>query len=646
MRNRNTIEFLGIWEILYNPNFKPLEFEGFKKEAGLNAFTLSPPKWVDTAQSIQEVWNSPRALELAFSSKKISGRKAFAKNVVSLTTDVSRRLTAMKIGTFPTRAVNWLHRLLMNLIRCKSMKKRLFVVLFLCVGAIPVVAQDLDKDYQVTQVNKKVRDITVENPYASSLENYITRIHSWIEGEYQPVYSEMLDAIVRQSPQKPYSPKTTEWTLNCEIEQAITYKDSIGLIFRKDNTCDCYAVGMSQWENGKWLAIGEDICFANNMNDAKQYIENKSVGTLLRLRKFEQLKKVSTDTLAFMDYLKANGQDPVHYLLNKLKNHKLVIYGEFHFRKISWELLQRLILAPEFSASTGTVFLELSQSAQPELDQFFKNPTKDSNIILDIFRKEEMAGWDDRGMYDFLMELWEVNHNIKNKVKVVANDQPRTFYQNIISKAQYDSIEGTPCDRNEIMTEIIEKTIHYSPDKRNNLFIVGWGHAYKSPALKLGRWQINGLSAGYLLSGKLGKENVFSIFPHTVNMTNNGVVFGKLKNGLFDYVFAAYGNHPVAFDLHNSPFGNEWFDAGDIRFDAKTGSFSDNFDGYIFLQAVQEEERNRRLYELYTDDYVDEIKRRVQITNPKSDRFWGIELKNFDRKALLDKLREDDGQKR
>lgn len=33
MRNRNTIEFLGIWEMLYNPNFKPLEFEGFRKRS-------------------------------------------------------------------------------------------------------------------------------------------------------------------------------------------------------------------------------------------------------------------------------------------------------------------------------------------------------------------------------------------------------------------------------------------------------------------------------------------------------------------------------------------------------------------------------------------------------------------------------------
>jgi len=47
MRNRNVIEYLGIWEYLYNPIFKPLEFEGFKKEAGLNAFTLSPQKWIE-----------------------------------------------------------------------------------------------------------------------------------------------------------------------------------------------------------------------------------------------------------------------------------------------------------------------------------------------------------------------------------------------------------------------------------------------------------------------------------------------------------------------------------------------------------------------------------------------------------------------
>lgn len=42
MRNRNTIELLGFWESIYNSSFKPLEFEGFRKQAGLNSFVMSP----------------------------------------------------------------------------------------------------------------------------------------------------------------------------------------------------------------------------------------------------------------------------------------------------------------------------------------------------------------------------------------------------------------------------------------------------------------------------------------------------------------------------------------------------------------------------------------------------------------------------
>ncbi len=51
MRNYNTIEYLGIWEQLNNLEFNPLEFEGFLKEAGSNAFTLSPQKWINTTNA-------------------------------------------------------------------------------------------------------------------------------------------------------------------------------------------------------------------------------------------------------------------------------------------------------------------------------------------------------------------------------------------------------------------------------------------------------------------------------------------------------------------------------------------------------------------------------------------------------------------
>jgi hypothetical protein len=60
MRNKNTIEFLGLWEQLNNLDFKPLEFEGFRKEAGGNAFTLSPTKWIKTTNAIGIISKSGR----------------------------------------------------------------------------------------------------------------------------------------------------------------------------------------------------------------------------------------------------------------------------------------------------------------------------------------------------------------------------------------------------------------------------------------------------------------------------------------------------------------------------------------------------------------------------------------------------------
>lgn len=52
MRNRNTLEFLGIWEQIHNPDFKGGEFETFKKESGLNSFHLTPKKWIEATGAV------------------------------------------------------------------------------------------------------------------------------------------------------------------------------------------------------------------------------------------------------------------------------------------------------------------------------------------------------------------------------------------------------------------------------------------------------------------------------------------------------------------------------------------------------------------------------------------------------------------
>ena len=52
MRNRSTIEFIGLWEQIHNPHFKGIEFDAFKHEAGSNSFTLRPQKWISTTDAI------------------------------------------------------------------------------------------------------------------------------------------------------------------------------------------------------------------------------------------------------------------------------------------------------------------------------------------------------------------------------------------------------------------------------------------------------------------------------------------------------------------------------------------------------------------------------------------------------------------
>lgn len=52
MRNKDTVEFIGLWETINNPDFKPIEFEGFRNAAGTNRFSLTPKVWIEKTNAI------------------------------------------------------------------------------------------------------------------------------------------------------------------------------------------------------------------------------------------------------------------------------------------------------------------------------------------------------------------------------------------------------------------------------------------------------------------------------------------------------------------------------------------------------------------------------------------------------------------
>ncbi|AEF84564.1 conserved hypothetical protein [Treponema primitia ZAS-2] len=72
MRNRSTIEFMGLWESFNNPDFKPIEFDGFKTEAGSNAFSLTPKRWIESTHAIGIITKPGRYNGGTFAHKDIA----------------------------------------------------------------------------------------------------------------------------------------------------------------------------------------------------------------------------------------------------------------------------------------------------------------------------------------------------------------------------------------------------------------------------------------------------------------------------------------------------------------------------------------------------------------------------------------------
>ena len=52
LRSKHTLEYVGTWELLYNPNFNSIEFDGFKNEAGTHSFVMTPKRWINSTNAI------------------------------------------------------------------------------------------------------------------------------------------------------------------------------------------------------------------------------------------------------------------------------------------------------------------------------------------------------------------------------------------------------------------------------------------------------------------------------------------------------------------------------------------------------------------------------------------------------------------
>lgn len=494
-----------------------------------------------------------------------------------------------------------------------------------------ILLSSLALNAQTTTVNKKLKEYPDKFDLSTPLKAGITFSYFAVNGE-ESLWRENSSYFI-----KAYFPNKSEtqrrkvdnsyksYLLNATIKEVIVYKDSVACMITQNDTED-YSIRMLGFEDGRWLNIGEDL--GESLEAARINFNKKANIILQKLRYTERVKTISADASTLVNYIKNKGIAPKEFLLKKLKSHPLVIYGELHRRKVSWDFLTNVLHSPLFCESVGTIFVELPSYQQAQFDRFYSSDTLQPKILLDILRSEQIYGWWDRGEYEFLIEVWKLNQTLpqNKRIRVIGVDE-QLRYERIVTSEDYQNAVSNLKDRNTNMADVIENHLKTKLDKQNSLFIVGYAHAYKSHVpggYSSAEGQAPALTAGAQLVHRLSEKNVFTILQHAPMGTNSGAV-GLVRKGLFDVAFEKAGNKPVAFDLNGSPFGAEPFDMDyEICFDDRIGSFSDNFDGYIFINPLKEESSDYILYDIWDDDFVSEMKRRASIANFNLNRWLGI----------------------
>jgi len=425
--------------------------------------------------------------------------------------------------------------------------------------------------------------------------------------------------------------------LDKHITEVIYYKDSVAAVLSPYTVAPMYVIYYYSLEDGEWLGAGEDL--GTDLEDARRVFRDKAPGFCRFIERIAELKAEPRGEGALGEYLRSTGQPPLEFLLDAVAAHRIVVYGELHRRKSSWDLWKRVVADPRFAQRVGTVFVELSADRQSDMDGFFSAREPDGERILEIFRSVQLTGWYDRGMYEFLMALWERNHALpeRERIKVVLVDEPRPFgsFRTAADlEAHFDSIP----DRNVQMARIVAETVQHEASNRNSVFIVGAAHACKSavPGIASGRRRSQPApSAAAQLVTIFSDADVFTIFSHMPMLSNDGTVHGRLRHGAFDRAFAQLGNRPIAFDLRKSPLADEPFDGiNEITYAKQVGSYGENYDAYLFLEPLEEEAEEYFLYDVLTDGFVAELKRRATISNGSLRAWFGVETET--REAIVD----------
>ena len=504
---------------------------------------------------------------------------------------------------------------------------------------LPFTCKAID-EWETKKIDRRVSDYAFKGiDQSSPLNYYLSRAYVLSEGK-MGLMAKMSTAkfeLDTCATDEVVNAAKRQRILDEKIVKIVIYKDSVAAIVTEYG--DWLIFSYTWIENGKWVNGGQGM--AENMEDTDRQLK-ENMPTLYRdLPRIKAITTLPTDTKPFVDFLKLQTLSPEEFVLQQITTHKLVINGEYHRRKVSWDMLRRLITLPNFTEVCGTIFMELPSSEQQTMDTFLEADILNGELIMNIFRNEQLNGWWDKGEYDFICDVWQINQHLPQEKRI--NIQLVDFqipYSQIQTAEEYNAAINQAENRNTHMADVVEQYIKSMADTRGSLFLVGCGHAYKSRMAGFASAGGDGkedLTAGAQLTQRLGSENVFTVFQHVMTCDNSGGHQSLIRGGIFDQAFAANDNRPVGFLLQGSPFGKEPFDGiFEIKYRDGTGLFQDNFDGYLFLCPLNKEPQSEPLLDVFNDQFVAELQRRSTYMdwNGRQETMFGYKVSELTKEKI------------
>jgi hypothetical protein len=509
------------------------------------------------------------------------------------------------------------------------MRRLCVLVGVLCVCAVGVAGQQSASDVRVSEFSTRVRDYPNRFDLSDPLRAYVSLQYLKSEGKagrFRDAASYRTRAFYPspEAPDRAVPPAQRDAILDTPIRAVVYFRDNVAAVvtpFRDSMLLITYLTR----ESGQWRHAGEDI--GSDLANACAVFGAKARNFAAIVERIGALQTVSTSADALAAYLQTHGQPPERLLLDALATHRVVVYGEVHRRKASWDLLRRVVAEPRFTERVGTVFLELSADSQSTLDGYFSNPAPAPDALWPIFQNVQIDGWYDRGEFEFLQALHARQQALPpgRRLRIVAVDEARPFAA-LKTKEDFERQSRSGPDRNSQMASSVLGTLKQSPDSRHALFVVGAGHAVKSnvPGFAVGRPDPQPPAAAQLAAA-LGPDQVFSVSPHAPILSNNGTIHGLVRHGVLDAAFSRLGNRPLAFVLAGSPVAREPYDGlFEIAYATGAGNYAATFDAYVFLGPLQAEPAEYLFSDFVTEAFVEELQRRATLSGGSLERWFGV----------------------